>query len=231
MIPELGPDSPLRPRKPHALPVKFVGLDDDDLRDNKPKKVLPRSPMPNRHSPRAPLADLLDDFAGQEKAARDERMPENLLKDTLEPTPIDFQAFFTLDQRNANLVLKCSRPSCIYNKPTITQKLSSPNSSYSRPTLCTCGSPMTRVPATPTTTSCGFTMSPPPAIITPGTAPSPISNSRPITENCLITDDLNNGPTSLRDIDDLLFADHSPSEETRLLDRTVTLSRSSKYNS
>ena len=221
-------DSPLRPRKPHALPVKFVGLDDNEGDDSRPKKVLPRSPMPKRHTPRAPLADLLADFAGQEKAARDEKVPENLLKDTFEPTPLDFHAFLSLDQKNANTVLKCSRYSCMYNKPASLQHIPSPNSSFSRPTLCICGSPMTRIPATPTTTT---SITTPPTIITHPTTPSPMINARPITENCLFADDLNNGPTSIRDIDDLLFADHSPSEETRLLDRTVTLSRSSQYNS
>ncbi|XP_068249395.1 potassium voltage-gated channel subfamily B member 2 [Palaemon carinicauda] len=187
--------------KPHALPVKFVGVDEEED-SNRPRRILPRSPMPRRHPQRAPLADLLADFAGQEKSVRDEATPENIMKDTLEP-----KLASSLDQRNANLVLHCSKVPCLYNQPASTSPMSMSPDEVGEPLLCLCGAPMTRVAA------------PAPSIITP-------TNPRPITENCLLlTDELNNGPATLPDIDDLLFADHTPTEETRLLDRSLSVSQ------
>ncbi|KAK7078519.1 hypothetical protein SK128_026224 [Halocaridina rubra] len=186
--------------KPHALPVKFVGVDEEED-SNRPRRILPRSPMPRRHPQRAPLADLLADFAGQEKSVRDEATPENILKDTLEP-----RLASSLDQRNANAVLHCSKAPCLYNQPASTSPMSTSPDEVSEPLLCLCGAPMARVAA------------PAPSIITP-TIP------RPITENCFLTDELNNGPPCLPDIDDLLFADHTPTEETHLLDRSHPLSQ------
>ncbi|XP_071522009.1 uncharacterized protein Shab isoform X2 [Panulirus ornatus] len=192
--------------KPHALPVKFVGVDEEEEDSNRPRRVLPRSPMPRRHPQRAPLADLLADFAGQEKAVRDEATPENILKDSLESNLASTAA--SLDQRNANTVLRCSKAPCLYNQPASTSPMAISPDEVGEPLLCLCGAPMTRMAA------------PSPTIITPTSA---LSNSRPITENCLLTDDLNNGPATLRDIDDLLFADHTPTEETHLLDRSLSL--------
>lgn len=191
--------------KPHALPVKFVGVDEEED-SNRPRRVLPRSPMPRRHPQRAPLADLLADFAGQEKAVRDEATPENILKDSLESNLVSTAA--SLDQRNANTVLRCSKAPCLYNQPASTSPMAIFPDEVGEPLLCLCGAPMTRMAA------------PSPTIITPTSA---LSNARPITENCLLTDDLNNGPAMLRDIDDLLFADHTPTEETHLLDRSLSL--------
>ncbi|XP_042864446.1 potassium voltage-gated channel protein Shab-like isoform X3 [Penaeus japonicus] len=188
--------------KPHALPVKFVGVDEEED-SNRPRRTLPRSPMPRRHPQRAPLADLLADFAGQEKAARDEATPENILKDSLEP-----KLAATLDQRNANLVLRCSKAPCLYNQPASTSPMATSPDEVGEPRLCLCGAPMTRVAAPSHATS----------------APSnTLPNARPVTENCLMMDDLNNGPATLRDIDDLLFADHTPTEETHLLDRSLSI--------
>ncbi|KAK3891545.1 hypothetical protein Pcinc_004569 [Petrolisthes cinctipes] len=191
--------------KPHALPVKFVGMDEEED-SNRPRRILPRSPMPRRHPQQAPLADLLADFAGQEKAARDEATPENILKDSLEPSLISIAA--SLDQRNANTVLRCSKAPCLYNQPASTSPMAISPDEVGESLLCLCGAPMTRVAA------------PAPAIITPTSA---LPNARTITENCLLTDDLNNGPATLRDIDDLLFADHTPTEETHLLDRSLSI--------
>ncbi|XP_066946582.1 potassium voltage-gated channel protein Shab isoform X7 [Macrobrachium rosenbergii] len=188
--------------KPHALPVKFVGVDEEED-SNRPRRILPRSPMPRRHPQRAPLADLLADFAGQEKSVRDEATPENIMKDTLEP-----KLASSLDQRNANSVLHCSKVPCLYNQPASTSPMSMSPDEVGEPLLCLCGAPMTRVAAPAA-----------PSIITP-------TNPRPITENCLLlTDELNNGPATLPDIDDLLFADHTPTEETRLLDRSLSVSQ------
>lgn len=188
--------------KPHALPVRFVGVDEEED-SNRPRRTLPRSPMPRRHPQRAPLADLLADFAGQEKAARDEATPENILKDSLEP-----KLAATLDQRNANLVLRCSKAPCLYNQPASTSPMATSPDEVGEPRLCLCGAPMTRVAAPAHATS----------------APSnALPNARPVTENCLMMDDLNNGPATLRDIDDLLFADHTPTEETHLLDRSLSI--------
>ncbi|XP_047482169.1 LOW QUALITY PROTEIN: potassium voltage-gated channel protein Shab-like, partial [Penaeus chinensis] len=188
--------------KPHALPVKFVGVDEEED-SNRPRRTLPRSPMPRRHPQRAPLADLLADFAGQEKAARDEATPENILKDSLEP-----KLAATLDQRNANLVLRCSKAPCLYNQPASTSPMATSPDEVGEPRLCLCGAPMTRVAAPAHATS----------------APTnALPNARPVTENCLMMDDLNNGPATLRDIDDLLFADHTPTEETHLLDRSLSI--------
>lgn len=191
--------------KPHALPVKFVGVDEEED-SNRPRRILPRSPMPRRHPQRAPLADLLADFAGQEKAARDEATPENILKDSLETNLVSLAE--SLDQRNANTVLRCSKAPCLYNQPASTSPMALSPGEEGVSLLCLCGAPMTRVPAAP-------------AIITP-TSTTP---ARPITENCLLTDDLNNGPATLGDIDDLLFVDHTPTEETRLLERALALPR------
>lgn len=191
--------------KPHALPVKFVGVDEEED-SNRPRRILPRSPMPRRHPQRAPLADLLADFAGQEKAARDEATPENILKDSLETNLVSLAE--SLDQRNANTVLRCSKAPCLYNQPASTSPMALSPGGEGVSLLCLCGAPMTRVAATP-------------AIITPTSTTA----ARPINENCLLTDDLNNGPTTLGDIDDFLFADHTPTEETRLLDRALNLPR------
>lgn len=191
--------------KPHALPVKFVGVDEEED-SNRPRRILPRSPMPRRHPQRAPLADLLADFAGQEKAARDEATPENILKDSLETNL--FSLAESLDQRNANTVLRCSKAPCLYNQPASTSPMALSPGGEGVSLLCLCGAPMTRVPATP-------------AIITPTSATA----ARPINENCLLTDDLNNGPATLGDIEDFLFADHTPTEETRLLERALNLPR------
>ncbi|XP_045116279.1 potassium voltage-gated channel protein Shab-like isoform X2 [Portunus trituberculatus] len=191
--------------KPHALPVKFVGVDEEED-SNRPRRILPRSPMPRRHPQRAPLADLLADFAGQEKAARDEATPENILKDSLETNL--FSLAESLDQRNANTVLRCSKAPCLYNQPASTSPMALSPGGEGVSLLCLCGAPMTRVPATP-------------AIITPTSATA----ARPINENCLLTDDLNNGPATLGDIEDFLFADHTPTEETRLLERALNIPR------
>lgn len=191
--------------KPHALPVKFVGMDEEED-SNRPRRILPRSPMPRRHPQRAPLADLLADFAGQEKAARDEATPENILKDSLETNLVSLAE--SLDQRNANTVLRCSKAPCLYNQPASTSPMALSPGGEGVSLLCLCGAPMTRVPAAP-------------AIITPTSTTA----ARPITENCLLTDDLNNGPATLGDIDDLLFVDHTPTEETRLLERALNLPR------
>ncbi|KAK8728662.1 hypothetical protein OTU49_009082, partial [Cherax quadricarinatus] len=196
--------------KPHALPVKFVGVDEEED-SNRPRRILPRSPMPRRHPQRAPLADLLADFAGQEKAARDEATPENILKDSLEPNLAT-----SLDQRNANTVLRCSKAPCLYNQPTSTSPMAIFPGEVGEPLLCLCGAPMTRVAAHS------------PTIITPTSA---LPHSRPLLENCLLIDDLNNGPATLRNMDDLLFADHTPTEETHLLDRSLSLTHNSGLNS
>ncbi|ROT60599.1 hypothetical protein C7M84_000213 [Penaeus vannamei] len=119
--------------KPHALPVKFVGVDEEED-SNRPRRTLPRSPMPRRHPQRAPLADLLADFAGQEKAARDEATPENILKDSLEP-----KLAATLDQRNANLVLRCSKAPCLYNQPASTSPMATSPDEVGEPRLCLWG--------------------------------------------------------------------------------------------
>nr|XP_045594876.1 potassium voltage-gated channel protein Shab-like [Procambarus clarkii] len=195
--------------KPHALPVKFVGVDEEED-SNRPRRILPRSPMPRRHPQRAPLADLFADFAGQEKAARDEATPENILKDSLEPSFISMAT--SLDQRNANTVLRCSKAPCLYNQPASTSPMAMSPDEVGEPLLCLCGAPMTRVAAHA------------PTIITP-------TSANPVMENCLLTDDLNNGPTTLRDIDDLLFADHTPTEETHLLDHSLSLTHNSGLNS
>ncbi|CAL4127837.1 unnamed protein product, partial [Meganyctiphanes norvegica] len=210
-------------RKPHNLPVKFVGIDDDD--QNRPRRVLPRSPIPRRHTHRAPLADLWADFAGQEKAARDETQPENKMKDKLEPSPVYPERFDisnltnpNLDQRNANLILRCTVVTCLYNQPaSITPTPTSCNDMGTNMRLCLCGAPMTHVPA-PSSLNTIITRIPP----TPINAINiPISQLR--MENCILPDDINNGSKSANDGDEMLYADHSPTEETRLLDRSSPL--------
>ena len=186
-----------RARKPRALPVKFVGVDDKEGDSSRPRRVLPRSPMPLEGRDRAPLADLLADFGGQEKAARDELTPENLLKDALEP--------LSSDNRSAN-ILRCSRSNCTSNKPI------TPDTAAHLPSaMCVCGAIMTNINSPP--------------------MGDHVSSSVHY-ENRLPTEDLNNGPTPAREVEDFLYADqNSPSEETQLLGGSPAIHKGSKINS
>lgn len=133
LIPEPPPET--ESTKDKSFPVKFATFSDDEGNDNgrKLQKKLPSSPLPNRKIPRAPLADLVADFAGQDSRGNSE---ENLLNDTM------------LDHQNANTVLRCSRPNCRLNAPASNSSLSQdPLMSKQRIPVCMCGAVMTRVPA------------------------------------------------------------------------------------
>lgn len=115
--------------------MKFVGvgLDDDD---RSPRRKLPCSPIPSRKIPRAPLADLLADFEGP--SDNGSSTDDKIMNDAL------------LDQQNANTALRCSRQNCKLNSPAqnasiIQDPLIAP---YYIP-LCICGAPMTRIPVRP----------------------------------------------------------------------------------
>ncbi|KAB7502351.1 hypothetical protein Anas_04006 [Armadillidium nasatum] len=198
-----------RPKKPRALPVKFVGLDDkdDDETRSRPRRVLPRSPMPLNRD-RAPLADFLADFGGQEKAVHDELTPENLLKDNYEIPP-------SVDNSNNINKYKCTHIGC-----SNTRTIPSDSKSFqNRTPKCVCGFTMMPVATTPI----NILVPTPPTIVTAG------GTAR---ENRLLSDELNNGPTPVKEIEDLLFVDqNSPSEETRLLGGPSPLHKGPRLNS
>ena len=225
-----GTDSPVRKNK-IPPPVKFVGVNDDDDDDERyHSKRLPRSPLPFKMPSRAPLADLLADFDGQEISQRSD---ESVISDAL------------LDQQNANTEMRCSRQNCKLNSPAqsssvIQDPLIAP---YCIP-LCICGAPMTRVPANPSNDlnsislivdklagsdkSIGISMNdktptnerinwPSAAAIYSVSSTQNGTNDRSLVhinckpENTVLAENLNN--------EDDHFVDDPPTEETKLLER------------
>lgn len=134
LIPTIGTDSPVRKNKTPP-PVKFVGLsdDDDDYEHRTPKRRLPRSPLPSRRVPRAPLADLFADFDGQEY---NQQADNNTVNDTF----LDHENANTVlrcSRPNCKLNIPAQTASVIQD-PLIAPHYIP---------LCICGAAMTRVPA------------------------------------------------------------------------------------
>ena len=243
LLPDISTDSPVR-RNKMSTPVKFVGVSDEEDDERMPHKKLPRSPLPSRKPPRAPLADLLADFDGPENSMKVEDI---IMNEAL------------LDQQNANTILRCSRQNCKLNSPAqsssvIQDPLIAP---YCMP-LCICGAPMTRVPVQPcndnsppiNSSSNTFASSLPTS--TPDQAVSIASSidyermkgrggySRSVSQSAASAsiEKVKNGrndrsggrngkkpenrhlTNNLNNEDDLLFADSTPTEETKLLERS-----------
>ena len=134
LIPTIGTDSPVRKNKTPP-PVKFVGLsdDDDDYEHRTPKRRLPRSPLPSRKVPRAPLADLFADFDGHEYNPHSDN---NKVNETL----LDHENANTVlrcSRPNCKLNIPAQTQSVIQD-PLIAPHFIP---------LCICGAFMTRVPA------------------------------------------------------------------------------------
>ena len=127
----MATDSPVRKHRTSPSPVTFAGLSDNFEEERTPRRKLPRSPLPPRRVPEAPLADLFADFDGQDTS---------LVSDDIQNTES------ALDLQNANTALRCSRHNCKLNSPAqspclIQDPLIAP---YCLP-LCICGAPMTRI--------------------------------------------------------------------------------------
>lgn len=133
LLPNTSPNSPAKKMKP--TPANYIGISMNDIHEQQ-KKPIPKwsmSPKSNRKTPKAPLADLLADFDGQESNTNSK---ENLIN----------KAY--LDQQNANIVLRCSRKACKLNSPAHnTTVINDPLIAPYRIPLCICGAPMTRIPA------------------------------------------------------------------------------------
>lgn len=232
LIPTISTDSPIRKNKT-PTPVKFVGVSDDEKDEISQRKRLPRSPLPSRKPPRAPLEDLLADFEDQENGQR----PENrIINDAL------------LDQQNANTEFRCSRQNCKLNSPAQTSSVIQDPliAPYCLP-LCICGAPMTRIPVYPTSeisVISGYVgnltnpTEPTISVSTTNEMGTELDQSWPSSTTLCSTDKalLNgrngrgigrNGRTpenrlqaeNLNNEDDILFADDILTEETKLIER------------
>lgn len=189
--------------KPQALPIKFVGVDDGDSHR---RRVL-KSPLPRADL----LADLLSDY--QEKAARDESAVENRAKERLErassKSSESSQGTLTPTSRDTVVAVgsaasapRCCNPNCQFNQVA---------QSTSRGAVCMCGQQME------TLRSGGR------PLMTPNTATHPLLLPPPPASSSSSSPSGNRNRNRL-DYEDFLFADYSPSEETRLLEKEPNMS-------
>ncbi|KAF2362892.1 Ion transport domain [Trinorchestia longiramus] len=239
LLPTIGTDSPVRKNRTPP-PVKFVGLSDDDEEYERraPIRRLPRSPLPSRNVPRAPLTDLFADFDGQEYCTNLETIP---LNETL------------LDHENANTVLRCSRQNCKLNTPAhAASVIQDPLIAPQNIPLCICGAAMTRVPAPSSQrenkiSTADVTASPNLSTFSTATDQTVCMSSdaegmsdKEETSSWLSPEISKShrkceSPRSTRNVDDsrpsnnlnnekeTTYTDHTPTEETKLIDRSSSV--------